>query len=145
VGQWPGNAALEQTTFGRLSRSDLMARVRSHGNKTTEGRLAALLRKSQIKGWRRHQPLPGRPDFVWKSAKVAVFVDGCFWHGHTCRNTAPQRNVSAWRGKILKTKLRDRRVVRILRAKGWRVMRIWECQLSRQPEKRVAAIRALLS
>jgi DNA mismatch endonuclease, patch repair protein len=60
-----------------------MAAVRSRGNKDTELKLIAILRGYHIKGWRRHQPLPGKPDFLFRRYRLAVFVDGCFWHG--CR------------------------------------------------------------
>jgi DNA mismatch endonuclease (patch repair protein) len=142
---WPGNAKSQQTTFGSLNRSTLMSRVRSWGNKSTEQRLIALLRKSQIIGWRRHQKLPGRPDFIWKTSKLAVFVDGCFWHGHACRNTKPKTNAKMWCDKIARNKIRDRQSNRSLRARGWTVLRIWECHLGKGPDKCVALIRDRLA
>ena len=135
MSQWPGNAKRERTTFGDLSRSELMSRVRSTGNQTTERQLAHLLRKASLTGWRRHQPFPGRPDFVWPKKKVAVFVDGCFWHGHNCRNLASKTNAKAWRDKIARTQTRDRRANRLLRQLGWRVIRIWECRLTKAPDQ----------
>lgn len=141
MSQWPGNAQQEHTTFGNLSRSQLMSRVRSTGNQTTEKRLAGLLREKGLTGWRRHQPLPGRPDFVWPKMKVAVFVDGCFWHGHNCRNLTPKKNSSAWQDKIQKTRARDRRNSRLLRQLGWKVIRIWECRLTKSPSQCLARIR----
>ena len=65
MSRWPGNAQRERTTFGGLLRGQLMSRVRSTGNQTTEKRLASLLRAAGLTGWRTHQSLPGRPDFVW--------------------------------------------------------------------------------
>ena len=141
---WPGNANLEQTTFGRLTRSELMARVRSRGNKTTEERFAAILRKGGINGWRRHQRLPGHPDFVWRTAKLALFLDGCFWHGHPCRNTVPKTNAAIWRKKIAKNRARDRRVNKELRDDGWTVVRIWECQLGGKLDKYLTLVRERL-
>jgi len=129
MAKWPGDAKTQQTTFGRLTRSELMARVRSRGNKTTENRVASFLRKEGIIGWRRHLPLPGNPDFAWHAAKVALFLDGCFWHGHTCRNVSPKTNTALWRNKIAKNKLRDRQITKRLRTNGWKVIRIWECQI----------------
>jgi DNA mismatch endonuclease (patch repair protein) len=135
VSQWPGNARSQRTTFGRLSRSQLMSRVRSRGNETTEIRFAKLLRKARVYGWRRHQRLTGNPDFVWRKKKLAVFVDGCFWHGHTCgKNITPKTNKKAWRHKIDLNKERDARVTRVLRRKGWHVVRIWECHLAKNPQ-----------
>ena len=130
---WPGNAQREQTTFGSLNRGQLMSRVRSRGNQTTEMQLARLLRKARLTGWRRHRPLPGRPDFVWPRMKVAVFVDGCFWHGHNCRNLTSKTNTTVWLDKITKTQARDRRANRQLRRSGWKVIRIWECRLAKVP------------
>ncbi len=75
--------------FSKSKRSKVMAAIRSKGNKDTELRLAFILRAYGIKGWRRHYPLPGKPDFVFPKQRLAVFVDGCFWHscpkhGRTC-------------------------------------------------------------
>lgn len=143
--RWPGNPHEQETTFGGLSRSALMSRIHSYGNLTTEVKMAKLLRKACLKGWRRHLPLPGKPDFVWPRKKLVVFVDGCFWHGHTCkRNLTPKTNVKTWQEKILGNKKRDSRVRRRLRSKGWKVIRIWECQLRRQPLKCLKRIEAAL-
>ena len=130
---WPGNASQEKTGFGGLSRSSLMSRIRGSRNQTTELKLISLLRKARIHGWRRNYPLPGRPEFVFPNAKLAVFMDGCFWHGHDCgRNLRPKRNAAAWRSKINGNQRRDRRNGRVLRASGWSVCRIWECALAKQ-------------
>ncbi|HOD83671.1 MAG TPA: very short patch repair endonuclease [Phycisphaerae bacterium] len=141
MSRWPGNAQREQTTFGRLRRSELMSLVRSTGNKTTERCLVSLLREAGLKGWRRHLPLPGKPDFVWRSARVAVFVDGCFWHGHDCGKCLdPKTNAKAWRDKIAGNQARDRKVTRALRKEGWKVIRIWECELKKNPRRCMARI-----
>jgi DNA mismatch endonuclease (patch repair protein) len=122
------------TTFGGLSRSDLMSRVRSRGNATTELRMIHLLREHGFCGWRRHLPLPGRPDFSWPKQQLALFVHGCFWHGHGCgRNLRPRSNAARWRSKIVRTRRRDLRSARVLRQTGWSVITVWECQL-RTPE-----------
>ncbi len=135
----------EKTTFGKLTRSELMSRIKSRGNVTTEKRLLQLLRREHLSGWRRQLTLIGSPDFAWRKQKVAVFVDGCFWHGHDCgRNLTPKRNASAWKKKINGNKRRDRRVNRELRALGWRVARIFECTLARRPDACLRRIRRLL-
>lgn len=111
-----------------------MSRVRSAGNATTELRLIALLRGAKVSGWRRNFPLRGKPDFVFPAARLAVFVDGCFWHGHECgRNLTPKRNAGLWREKIEGNRRRDRRAAHYLRARGWHVLRVWECTLRKQP------------
>ena len=133
------------TTFGGLSRSQLMARIAGRGNKSTELHFAKLLRGSGLKGWRRHQRLPGRPDFMWKKQKVVVFLDGCFWHGHDCgRNLAPKTNKQIWREKIFRNKSRDRRVRRSLKKMGWAVVGLWECDLHRNPARCLNRLRLAL-
>ncbi|HUS58093.1 MAG TPA: very short patch repair endonuclease [Planctomycetota bacterium] len=145
MSRWPGNAERERTTFGGLSRGQLMSRVRSFGNRTTERRLVGLLRKAHLSGWRRRYTLLGHPDFVWPKAKVAVFVDGCFWHGHDCgKNISPKTNAAAWQEKIHQNKERDRLVNRSLRQQGWQIVRLWECQLAKNPDTCIARIRKAL-
>ncbi len=136
---------LEPSGFGDLSRADLMSRVRSRGNKTTECRMVSLLRSHGITGWRRHARLPGNPDFVWPKCRVAVFVDGCFWHGHHCgRNLTPKKNVEFWEKKFAATHRRDTLSGRELRRRGWVVVRIWECLLARSPEACIGRVRAAI-
>lgn len=134
MSRWPQGAKTQRTTFGGLTRSQLMARVRSRGNKTTEIVAVKLFRTSGITGWRRHAKVLGRPDFVWPQSRVALFVDGCFWHGHGCgRNLTPRTNVSLWQQKIINNRERDHRNTQSLRRAGWKVVRIWECALKTNP------------
>ena len=106
-----------------------MRAVRGRGNESTELVLARLLRASGMTGWRRHVELPGRPDFSWREARLAVFVDGCFWHGCPRCYRPPRKNASFWREKLAANRARDRKNSRLLRAAGWRVMRVWECRV----------------
>ena len=114
-----------------------MGAVRSHGNRSTELMVIAIFRSRGIKGWRRHQALPGKPDFVFRRERLAVFVDGCFWHGCPSHLRMPASNVAYWNAKLERNMARDRRVNADLRRQGWTVVRIWEHALS-EP-KRVAA------
>lgn len=114
-------------------RSYLMSRIRGHGNELTELRLLALFRQSRIAGWRRHLPLPGKPDFAFPKQKVAVFVDGCFWHGCPKCYTRPKTNRKFWDKKRTDNMARDRRVNRQLRSQGWKVIRIWQHSLQKSP------------
>ena len=107
-------------------RSRQMALVRGRGNKSTERQFVKILRSWKIRGWRSHAPLPGRPDLVFPKAKVAIFVDGCFWHGCPRCYRQPKSNVAFWKNKVRRNMERDRRVVRQLRKNGWKVVRIWE-------------------
>jgi DNA mismatch endonuclease (patch repair protein) len=95
-------------------------------SRSTENRLIALLRGNGITGWRRSYPLHGKPDFVFPRSRVAVFVDGCFWHGHPTNCRMPKANRAYWERKIARNVVRDRLVTRVLREKGWKVVRIWE-------------------
>ena len=138
-----------------------MARIRGRGNVSTELRLVALFREFGITGWRRHVKLRVgelrverrsarrsrpvvKPDFVFPKARVAVFVDGCFWHGCPRCYQQPRQNAEFWREKIAGNQARDRRVTRKLRGLGWSVCRIWECRLKRSPEVCVRRIARLL-
>jgi DNA mismatch endonuclease (patch repair protein) len=141
--------------FTKAKRSEVMSRIRSRGNKDTELALAKLLRRHRITGWRRHlliratvedcwlkvesrkprktlspqPPFTVRPDFFFRKQRTAIFVDGCFWHGCPKHATKPRNNASFWRRKLSGNKKRDRLVNRVLRRAGWRVLRIWECEL----------------
>lgn len=117
-------------------RSRTMAQVRSRGNRSTELRLIALMKAHAIKGWRRHLPLPGKPDFTFPTERLAVFVDGCFWHGCPTCYRAPADNRDYWCAKVKRNRKRDREVVRELEARGWRVLRIWEHALKPRNEAR---------
>lgn len=74
--------------------------------------------------------LPGTPDLVFPRYRVAVFVHGCFWHGHSCpKGKLPATNQEFWRDKINKNVERDQRAVKALKSEGWQVAIIWSCQL----------------
>jgi DNA mismatch endonuclease, patch repair protein len=140
--------------FTKSKRSDVMSRIRGAGNKATELRLIGIFRANGITGWRRGQTLPlksqgsrnkhqeakptgtarVKPDFVFRSLRVAVFVDGCFWHGCPVHGTKPKTRAKFWREKIARNHARDRRVDRALRRRGWVVLRIWEHSLTRRAE-----------
>jgi len=74
-----------------------------------------------------------RPDFVFRQARLAVFVDGCYWHSCPKHATKPKNNRAFWHRKLSANKTRDRLVNRALRRAGWRVLRIWECALKKNP------------
>lgn len=117
--------------FSKKERSQIMRAVKSKGNKSTELKLIEQFKILKIKGWRRNYNLFGKPDFVFPKKRVAVFVDGCFWHGHDCRNTRPSANKEYWENKRQKNIERDHLVNKTLSEKGWNVIRIWECELKK--------------
>lgn len=126
-------------SLSKAERSRLMGRIRSRGNQSTEFKLIEIFREQGVAGWRRNQPLEGKPDFVFPKAKLAVFVDGCFWHGCPVHGRIPKGNAAFWREKIERNQRRDRQVNRRLRAKGWHVMRIWEHALALKQRNRLLA------
>jgi DNA mismatch endonuclease (patch repair protein) len=132
--------------FSKAKRSEVMARIRSRNNKATELAFMTLLRSHRITGWRRHLPimLPKsskedrdrrrrqvKPDFVFRARRLAVFIDGCFWHGCPIHGTKPSANKEFWRNKLRANRARDRFVDQALRQKEWTVLRFWEHQLRR--------------
>ena len=105
-----------------------MAAVKSQ-NTGPEIQLRKALFKYGVRGWRcNYKKAPGRPDIAWPARRVAVFVDGAFWHGHPSRHK-PGRSGEYWDLKIRKNVERDRRVDRELRKDGWEVLRIWDFEI----------------
>jgi len=109
-----------------------MSRIRSRGNAATELRFIQILRDYKISGWRRGTQLPGRPDFVFQKERVAVFIDGDFWHGNPRKFRLPKSNLSYWGKKILSNRARDKRINRALRKGGWIVLRFWQTSLKNE-------------
>jgi DNA mismatch endonuclease (patch repair protein) len=117
--------------FDRATRSRVMSRNRSHGTKTTEWKFRSLLTRSGISGWviGHDSGLPGKPDVIFLKKRVAIFLDGCFWHGCPRCRTIPTTNREFWTAKIEGNKERDRKTIRALRKLGWKAIRIWEHDL----------------
>lgn len=112
-------------------RSEIMKKVQSKGNKSTELKLISLFIENGITGWRRNYPVKGHPDFVFREKKIAIFVDGCFWHGHDCRNTRPKENQEYWLKKRERNIQHDKEITGLFKRRGWTVIRIWECELKK--------------
>lgn len=120
-----------------------MSRIRSKNTKP-ELAVRAGLRSLCIRYRLHRKDLPGRPDIVIPSRKIAIFVHGCFWHRHRCRlgRATPAINIAFWEAKFAANKLRDRRAATALRKLGWQVVEIWECH-TRQPEQLIEALKRL--
>jgi DNA mismatch endonuclease (patch repair protein) len=136
-------------TVSREVRSQIMSRIRGTGNARTDKAVASMLRKAGIKGWRRHivirlpptnSPISVasdgtkfkprvRPDFVFPRQKVAVFIDGCFWHGCPRCYQAPLSAKAFWRAKVSRNRERDQYQRVSLKRLGWTVVRVWEHEL----------------
>jgi DNA mismatch endonuclease (patch repair protein) len=129
--------------FKPEERSRIMARIRSSGNHTTEVRFIRMMRNYRVSGWRRNIKLPGRPDFVFAKNRVAVFIDGDFWHGNPKKFRLPKSNCAYWQQKILGNRNRDRKITKELKRLGWSVLRFWESSLSNE-DAIVAKLKTLL-
>lgn len=129
----------------KIQRSERMSRIRSRGNKETELALAKLLRQHRIKGWRRNRPIFGKPDFVFQKSRLAIFVDGCFWHGCPKHSRHVAKSGEYWTTKLLKNRRRDILVTQTLRSNGWCVIRIWECDLQKRPQSCIQRIQKCLN
>ena len=109
-----------------------MASVKSKENISTERALVKIFNDNEIKGWRRNYSVIGKPDFVFLKKRIAVFADGCFWHGHNCRNLKPKNNSNYWAQKIIKNKNRDNYITNLFKKRGWTVIRYWECEIKQR-------------
>jgi len=142
--------------FTKAKRSKVMSQIRGRGNKDTELALIRVFRAQGITGWRRHIVIHGRaallrgpnitaaqqrrptnrravrvrPDFVFPKLRLAVFVDGCFWHCCPLHATRPRNNAPFWQKKLASNVARDKLVTRTLKRAGWRVLRLWEHELA---------------
>ena len=117
--------------FSFQKRSDIMSKI---GGKNTKPEI--LVRKFLFsKGFRYRinvKTLPGKPDIVLPKYKTVIFVNGCFWHGHNCKKgKLPSSNIDFWRGKISNNKLRDDKNSDLLIKRGWKVIIIWQCEISK--------------
>lgn len=135
----PSASRRKHDVFSAQKRSEIMKQVRSTGNKTTELKMIEEFKKRGIKGWRRNSKLIGHPDFVFPKLRVAVFVDGCFWHGHDCRNTKPKDHQEYWRAKIVRNQARDKASTERLQRLGYVVIRIWECDFKKANADKLGA------
>lgn len=116
-------------------RSEVMSRILSCNTKPE--RLVRKVLTSMGYRYRLNvKDLPGKPDIVFRKYKSVICVHGCFWHLHSsCRDgTLPKTRKSYWHNKLLENKNRDARNMRALRRQGWKVLRLWECEIERKPE-----------
>jgi DNA mismatch endonuclease (patch repair protein) len=118
-------------TVSRETRSRVMAQVRSQRNRSTEWRLRGALVRAGVRGWKLNAPdILGKPDFAFEKQRLALFIDGCYWHGCPKCYRRPSSNTEYWDAKVARNRQRDARTTAQLKREGWRVMRIWEHQLS---------------
>jgi len=131
-------------TLTKSQRSYCMARIRSK-NTGPEKALIAEIRSRRIKGYRLHYNLPGKPDIYFRHARLAVFVDGCFWHGCPKCYVRPSTNRDFWTAKVKRNQQRAKNVTVELRKKEVRIIRLWEHQIRTSPAKCAERIQRCLS
>lgn len=128
---------MDRITSGQ--RSALMSRIRSKDTEP-ELRLRRALWAVGLRYRKYDRSLPGRPDIVFRGTRVAVFMDGCFWHGCPECYRAPKSNGKFWREKVDGNRARDKRQTRELRAAGWIVLRFWEHRVNRSLDECVVEV-----
>jgi DNA mismatch endonuclease (patch repair protein) len=129
--------------FDKQKRSEVMSKIRSKNTKL-ELTLRKALFKVGLRGYRLDVKLPGSPDIAFPRAKVAVFVDGCFWHGCPLCYSAPETNSQFWRNKIIENHERDQRANKNLDEIGWTVIRVWEHEIGKHLDDCVAYIKDIV-
>lgn len=127
--------------LSREQRSKLMSRVRTR-NTAPEVALRKALWAAGVRGWRIHRRLPGKPDLTFGLARLCVFVDGAFWHGHPDHYWG--QSGEFWDAKIARNRERDERVNRELKDLGWSVLRLWDFEVERDPARCVKRVRRAL-
>ncbi len=129
-------------TVSKKKRSEIMKANKPKGNKSTELKLIQLFKQLGLKGWRRNYNIAGSiPDFVFLKKRIAIFADGCFWHGHNCRNLTPKQNSEYWQKKIENNRIRDKQINERLERKGWKVNRIWECEIKGKNKEKLKLLK----
>jgi DNA mismatch endonuclease, patch repair protein len=130
-----GSSSPKATAWGRGNRAS---------NTEAERRLRSAFRRFDLRPRSDNRSLPGRPDFTFGRRKLAVFVDGDFWHGRRWRQRKAKltsgTNSAYWKAKIDRNRARDREVTRSLRLLGWRVLRFWETDVLNDPDRVARAV-----
>jgi DNA mismatch endonuclease, patch repair protein len=129
--------------FTKEKRSEIMRSVRNRDT-APEIRLRRALWKAGLRYRTRTRIEGAQPDITFLGKRVAVFVDGCFWHGCPRHYTNPVENAAFWRAKIEKNRTRDARNNEALENRGWTVLRFWECEVEKELDRVVARIQSCL-
>ena len=135
--------ALLADMMSRAQRSDCMSKIRGKDTK-----IEIVLRKAVWKNglpYRLHANLPGTPDLIFLGSKVALFVDGCFWHGCPIHGVRPKTNRAFWSDKLKKNLARDNRIKKELNEMGWKVVRYWEHDVEQRLDKLVSRIERIIA
>lgn len=125
-------------------RSEVMSKILS-SNTLPERRVRKMLTALGYRYRLNVKGLPGKPDIVLRKYNSIIFIHGCFWHLHSkCRDgTIPKSRTEYWKNKLLKNRKRDTKNIRELKQQGWKVLRLWECEIEKEPNKVVEKIEKL--
>jgi len=126
--------------FDKKTRSKIMSRIK-HKNTSLELNFRKKLQKHNLKGYRIHYNLPGKPDVVFVSKKIAIFLDGDFWHGYNWKKLGKIPPKEYWQEKIQKNIDRAKKYNKKLKQNGWTVLRFWEHQAKQNPEQCINKIK----
>ncbi|MBI2086916.1 MAG: very short patch repair endonuclease [Candidatus Zambryskibacteria bacterium] len=130
-------------TFTKKKRSEIMSRIRAKNTKLENNFLKELSSVSHNAGYRyrkHYLGIIGKPDIAFPNKKLAVFIDGCFWHGCKLHSRVPLSNISYWKTKLERNCARDKEINRKIKKMGWRVIRIWEHEAKGMPDKVIAKV-----
>ena len=129
--------------FTKAKRSQIMSRIRSKNTKI-EVKLRKALWMNGLKGFRIHYKLPGKPDIVFSTKKIAIFTDSSFFHGYNWAVLGKIPPKDYWQAKIRKNMLRDKGYNKLLKESGWKVLRFWDFEINRDLDKCIKRISNLL-
>ena len=133
--------------FTKQKRSEIMSHIRSRETRIEKDFLKLLSAKVYPKGYRYRKyytKLPGKPDIVFVKHRVAIFIDGDFWHGYKLKQLQERLPKKYWRGKIESNIARDKKHNAELRKQDWKVLRFWEHEVKKNPERAIEKILHLL-
>jgi len=128
--------------FSKKARSAIMSRIRSK-NTSLEVNFRKLLWKNGLGRYRIHYNLSGKPDIAYVSKKIAIFIDGDFWHGYNWKKLGKVPPKKYWQGKIEKNIARAKKYNQQLKKDGWKVLRFWEHEIKKDPERCIRKIKDL--
>ena len=128
----------------KKTRSGIMKKVRSTGNKSTEWRFRAKMMQAGLKGWKVRPKMEFSPDFVFEDRRVIVFIDGCFWHACPVCNKAPASNTEYWTKKFQRNIARDEKAAKELSENGWTVLRFWEHEVKSELDNCIDLLKSKL-
>src|SRR3989338_9276368 len=124
-------------------RSRIMSSIRSVNN-SVEIKFRKLLFANGLRGYRNHYPIRGKPDIVFVSKKLAIFIDGDFWHGYNWKKLGKKPPRKYWQAKINRNIERDKETMKVLKKEGWKILRLWEHNIKKNPEKCILKVKKCL-